>query len=743
MSHLILLLALLVPIQLNVQDKSIPAAGTEELLLQAAANIRLGYSAPARAILTGLVVPPEHPEWEAARKLLMSRALLLEGDGKTAATLCETLIGLDRPGLSRLARYHLALALHQDGRPAAALPHFDELWRVADDGALGPKLCRAGFDSALASGDGKQTSLWLKRLGRCKGVDNSEVLEAKVLRAAAEAESADKECRELYTRWPCAKLPDPCHIDELAKDLKSHEQFDRAVRLFSCWGYVEAAAIFEKCLAEPAWSRHHNRCHFFLAEIHSRKLRDDRAKALQHYRHVYKHGGGAKHSALYQMGRCKMNLEKYDEAVAIFEDYIDRYPDGAHAERCYYYLGWLPYDHDQLDAAMPGFDRYLNRYRKGELRTYILWFKAWSLYRLQRYKEAAKVFAVLSKYGNDIVAGKAYYWLGQIAAHQEQPKRAREWFEKSMERYPLSYYGMLSWHRLHELGDAKDNPLFLHETAGPQRPLPSQLGPLVQKRLETSLQPAMDAVLVGEMRAARAWFEPHRKSFERAVGANNIEAHYWLFSILEEPASMRTWGSKHKRQRGKVPTDQNRAGWTFAYPQAYLRLIEVQAEHTGLPPWFFYSIMRQESRYRRGVISWADAVGLLQVIPPTGKRTAERLGIPFDRFNLSDPAVNLRLGTSYLGFLAKDFHNQLTLVAASYNAGPDPIRTFVRDNREGGWDHIIEEIAYNEARNYCRKVTGHVLKYLATYAPLAERQLVFPLLFPSEANLDIGESVDY
>jgi soluble lytic murein transglycosylase-like protein len=743
MSYLTILIALLVPVQLSAQALPTPAAASEELLLQAAANVRLGYSAPARAILTGLVVPPDHPEWEAVRKLLLCRAFLLEGDGQKAATLCESLIGLPRPGLSKLARFHLARALHHDGKPAAALPHLDELWKGAEDGAFGPKLCRAGFESALASGDEEQTTLWLKRLGRCKGVDKSEVLEAKILHRAARAESTNGECRELYTQWPCATLPAPCLPEELGKELKYHEHFDRAVRLFECWGYVEAATIFEQCLAEPAWSRHHNRCHFYLAEIHSRKLRDDRAKALEHYRHVYKHGGGAKHSALYQMGRCKMNLEKYDEALAIFEDYIDRYPDGAHAERCHYYLGWLPYDHDELDAAMPGFDRYLKRYRKGELRTYILWFKAWSLYRLQRYKEATKVFMVLSKYGNDIVAGKAYYWLGRIASRQEQIKRAREWFEKSMERYPLSYYGMLSWHRLHEIGGAKDNPLYLHQAEGPLRPLPSQLGPLVTKRLQASLQPAMDAVLVGEMRAARAWFAPHRESFERAVGANNVAAHYWLFSILEEPASMRTWGSKHNRQRGKLPTDENRSGWTFAYPQAYLRLIEVQAEQTGLPPWFLYSIMRQESRYRRGVVSWADAVGLLQVIPPTGKRTADRLGIPFDRFNLSDPAVNLRLGTSYLGFLAKDFHRQLTLVAASYNAGPDPIRTFVRENLNGGWDYVIEEIAYNEARNYCRKVTGHVLKYLATYAPLRERQLVFPLLFPQEANFEVGSSVDY
>ncbi len=743
MPYLLLLLAILAPLQFAAQELSTPATGTEELVLQAAANVRLGHAAPARAILTGMTVPPEKPEWEAARVLLMSRTYALEGDHATAAELCLPLLSSSRPGIVRLARFRHAKALHEDKRSADALSHFEAVWQDADRQVFGPDLCRIGFAAALATSDVKSTDRWLQRLENCKGIDGSERMVARIRSLSAAKEPTDGDCLQLFTRWPCAQLPASCDRAQMVNSLKPDKQIARAERLFDCWDYGAAAEVFEQCLTEPTWARHRNRCHYFLAEIHGRKLRDDRARALDHYRHVYEHGGGPKHEALYQMGRCQMNLEKYEEAAVLFKEYIDRYPDGTHTERCYYYLGWLPYDHDQLEAALPGFDRYLRAYRKGELRSYVLWFKAWSLYRLQRYREAAEVFVTLTGYGNDIVAGKAYYWLGRIALQQQQTKGAQEWFAKSLERYPLSYYGMLSWQRLQEMGQGQDNPLFMNDAPPPLRPLPSQLASFVDKRLEAALQASMDAVLVGEMEAARAWFKPYRDKFERVVGRRNVEAYRWLYSLLEEPATMRTWGSANVRQHGRVPTERNRPGWSFAYPQAYLRLIEVQAAHTGLPTWFFYSIMRQESRYRRGVISWADAVGLLQVIPPTGQRTANRLGIPFDRFQLKDPAVNLRLGTSYLGFLAKDFHNQLTLVAASYNAGPDPIRTFVKANRDAGWDHIIEEIAYNEARNYCRKVTGHVLVYLATYAPIAERQEIFPLLFPAEADLDIGSSVDY
>jgi soluble lytic murein transglycosylase len=378
------------------------------------------------------------------------------------------------------------------------------------------------------------------------------------------------------------------------------------------------------------------------------------------------------------------------------------------------------------------------------LRTYILWFRAWSLYRLGRLAEATEGFERLAGFGNDIVAGKAWYWLGRSAVTMKKPEAAEAWYRKVVDRYPLSYYGMLSLRALGEMGTTSANPL-LDEEALPEleRPLPGQADRYLSPSLKERMGPVLDAVLLGEVRAARRWFEPLESAFDRDVRERSAEAHYWLLSLLEEPQKMREWGRRNKRQRGRQPDAENRLGWAFEFPQAYLRLIEVQAARTGLPEVFLYSIMRQESRYRRGVVSWADAVGLLQVIPPTGSRTAQRLGISFDRAELPQPEVNIRLGSSYLGFLARDFHTQLTLVAASYNAGPQPIREFVNANADGGWDYLVEEIAYNEARNYCRKVTGHVLKYLATYAPAAERRRVFALLFPDPPRFDVGEDVTW
>jgi len=551
----------------------------------------------------------------------------------------------------------------------------------------------------------------------------------------------ESDCHRLLVESPCDALPVQCEGAERLARLKPADRFRRAEELFECWGYAEAAAEFEHFLTDKRFKSYRNRAHFYLAEIHGRKLRDDRKKAFDHYRHVYKFGGGSKSYSLYQMGRCLMNLEQYDEAAAIFLQYAGKFPKGEFAERCWYYQGWLPYDHDQLEPALKGFDAYLSRYSKGELWSYIVWFKGWSQYRLGRMDDSAKTLKKLAGWGNDIVGAKAAYWLARIAQQTGKTEAAKDAFRKITKRWPLSYYGLLAWRALDSCGGDQDPFLGEHPSLSIPYPSPFEAEEIVPS-LASRLDDTMDAVLLGEIELARKSFAPLGADFDTAA-ADEARARYWIHSLLEQPDVLREWGGRNHRIRGKKPTDDNRLRWMMEFPQAYRLLVEAEAVKSGLPPWFIYSIMRQESRYRRGVVSWADAVGLLQVIPQTGSRTAARLGVPFDRKLLTLPETNIKLGAGYLGALARDFRNQYILVAASYNAGPAPIRTFLGLNKGKDIDFAVEEIAYNEARNYCRKVSGHMLKYLSIYASADEAAQLLPLLVPVKPDFEVGSQVDY
>jgi soluble lytic murein transglycosylase len=133
-----------------------------------------------------------------------------------------------------------------------------------------------------------------------------------------------------------------------------------------------------------------------------------------------------------------------------------------------------------------------------------------------------------------------------------------------------------------------------------------------------------------------------------------------------------------------------------------------------------YGIMRQESSFDPTVISGAGAIGLMQLEPATARRTARLNGLAAN--NLFDPAQNMLLGTTYFSGLVQNFGNCLPLSIAAYNAGPSNVAKWLAANGDpelgknaGGADIIdwIEEIPFNETRNYVERVSESIVIYRA------------------------------
>ena len=78
------------------------------------------------------------------------------------------------------------------------------------------------------------------------------------------------------------------------------------------------------------------------------------------------------------------------------------------------------------------------------------------------------------------------------------------------------------------------------------------------------------------------------------------------------------------------PEDDAQRWWENAYPRAYRDLVEKYQALGKNPEGYLYSIMRKESGFDPHDLSYADAQGLLQMIPPTTQRVAKALGIPYD-----------------------------------------------------------------------------------------------------------------
>ena len=141
------------------------------------------------------------------------------------------------------------------------------------------------------------------------------------------------------------------------------------------------------------------------------------------------------------------------------------------------------------------------------------------------------------------------------------------------------------------------------------------------------------------------------------------------------------------------------------YPLPYRQAFEKHASASNVQHSWAYGIARSESLFMRDIRSSAGAIGLMQIMPETGKRTARKLKQPYaGHVTLTDPDSNIRLGTAYLRIMMDRFDDNRVLATAAYNAGPVNVEAWLPDS--GSIDGLIwiENIPYNETRKYVRRV---------------------------------------
>jgi soluble lytic murein transglycosylase len=130
-----------------------------------------------------------------------------------------------------------------------------------------------------------------------------------------------------------------------------------------------------------------------------------------------------------------------------------------------------------------------------------------------------------------------------------------------------------------------------------------------------------------------------------------------------------------------------------------------------------YAIARQESAFNPRAVSSAGARGLMQLMPATAKRTAQRFGMGFSLNRLvEDPAYNAKLGSAHLGELMEDWKGSYILAFASYNAGGGNVKKWIDaygDPRKSQVDVVdwVERIPFYETRNYVQRVMENLNVY--------------------------------
>ncbi|MHA7878188.1 MAG: lytic transglycosylase domain-containing protein [Saccharospirillum sp.] len=196
----------------------------------------------------------------------------------------------------------------------------------------------------------------------------------------------------------------------------------------------------------------------------------------------------------------------------------------------------------------------------------------------------------------------------------------------------------------------------------------------------------------------------------------------------------RDWGWYHKASQA--------AGWSGRYGELSLRYprpwqdgVYRHSNDNALPlPWV-YAIIRQESHFMDDAVSRAGALGLMQVMPNTGRHIVATQALPYDLTDanaLLDPHLNIELGTRYVNMMMARYMHPIYATAA-YNAGPSRVDTWIERYPEDMriW---IESIPFDETRGYVKSV----MAYTQVYAALEQSDWTFATWFdlPTMAQQD-------
>ena len=156
--------------------------------------------------------------------------------------------------------------------------------------------------------------------------------------------------------------------------------------------------------------------------------------------------------------------------------------------------------------------------------------------------------------------------------------------------------------------------------------------------------------------------------------------------------------------------------WQLLLPRPYWQDLTANSGRNGLDPYLVASLIRQESEFDPQALSHANAYGLTQVRPATGRLFARSAGVSgFTDRALFQPVTNLRIGATILRSMLNENGGRLEQTLAAYNAGPNRAAEWLawRTYREPA--EFVESIPFTETREYVQAVLRNADLYRRLY----------------------------
>jgi soluble lytic murein transglycosylase len=421
---------------------------------------------------------------------------------------------------------------------------------------------------------------------------------------------------------------------------------------------------------------------------------------------------------LYVLSQIYRSDKKESEMLSAIEQLAQKYPASKWTEEGLMAAGnyfWV--DLNRAKAASY-YQRLLDSFPSGKYAFNCEWRVAWVAYLTRQPDADAKFTAFLRKYPASSNAPNALYWLGRDAERGNDLPHARSFYRVASERYPETYFGQHAAARLDKLGVGNEDPpefLALIPPPPPLRPFDEPVPASVSERwarAQALRSIAFDGAAELELKAAyfaagspRLLFEAAQAAFDQGHFAAGMQ--YGRLIVPNFDA----------RRFSDVPL----IVWRTLYPLPYEAALRREAAKNNFDPMLAAGLIRQESTFQADAVSHKNAVGLMQVLPQTGRLMARQLRVRYTKNSLFEPDFNLQVGMVYVAGLLRGLGAPEYALAA-FNAGEDRIALWRSERNYDEIPELVESIPFTETRDYVQIVLRNAEVYRMIYGSGAPAQ---------------------
>ena len=510
-------------------------------------------------------------------------------------------------------------------------------------------------------------------------------------------------------------------LDRIKKLVKAHPNFqvsrtqrmNQGLVLYHHGNLARARTQFERVAAgyRDALA---GRATYYIGRSYYRQRRYDSAiKEFNKIVSLYPESGYLTR-ALYQTTLCYRRSEQPDMAQKRLKAFLEKYAWSALADDASYDLGWVQENQEQYDIAIESYRRMTQKYRSSDLVSQAYWRIGWIQFKKKQYAECIETFAaLLEQYPKSAFSTAAHFWIAKSHERQNQWEEAEKvyrdivaanhWYYADRARAILkngSQQGVVSLKTTESRANVAPNSPVWKEIG-------SKKSPRVAKLMRLRLFEDALTELKGTIRIDRSNLQD--SYYNLIVCYQKLKEFQKAIIYAEKLASF------------EVLQDENQAIpielYQLRYPLYYREIIQRHSQAFEIDPLFVASMIREESRYNAEIASWAGALGLMQIMPATGKDLARRLKIRrFRTAMLLNPEINIKMGAWYMKHLMDKFENNHALVAGAYNGGPGRVQRWLNEMDVSDFDEFIEDIAITETRRHIKKVIDSYRIYKELYS---------------------------